>query len=190
MFASEKAKEKTKLNKAKSLEESKSASSTPLKGYATQSDTNLVEKLPPKFRPNALTILSTLKPYPSMINRNKNGTVTFFGNEEVQGSSIIDLVSYILKNLKWTKDPFGVNRFLAICKLLNVPTSLLSAGIRKDWFGTLHHIRPRDTVTESAAQLPKFRKRILDWDALDKEDIFTEDEEEPINQEENFHSFD
>lgn len=192
MFSPISKKEKvTDKEKETVRKEPSSTSSSPIKSYPSQADRNLLEKLPIKFRPHALTIMNTLKPYPSLIKWNKKGTVTFFGSELVEGSNIIDLLSYVLRNLKWSKDPPGINRFLATCKLLNVPTSLLSAAIRKDWFGSLHHIRSRDSNTESAAQLPKFRQRILNWETIDPEDIITEDEDEPPkNNEEAFLSFD
>lgn len=144
-------------------------------------DLTFIQSLPPTCRNNASLVISILKPHPKLIKWDEKGEVTFFDSETVDGSNITDLINYAIRNLKWTKDPPGINRFLAVCKMLNVPTAILSNSVKNDWFGTIDNIRPRRNVTDSILRAPSYRQLLKNWEAMDEEDLI-DDEEDQFNQ--------
>jgi len=74
-----------------------------------------------------------LKQFSSFINWDGNGRITFFENEFVPDSNLIDLLTYSLRDVKFDDPPEGVNRFLRVLKLINVPHFMLSKEARKDF---------------------------------------------------------
>jgi hypothetical protein len=142
------------------------------------SDTDffLISSIPDRFRLNACNLLKKLKQNKQLIRWDENVHVTFFENEDVPGSNIVDLLNYSVRDLKWAHNPAGINRFVAVCKLLNVPSHLLSKEVKKDWYGTLDNIKPRKTYTNSAQKIEKFKSTLINWEPMFYEDTLDDDE--------------
>jgi hypothetical protein len=117
----------------------------------------LLQNIPIKIRfDKIIPLMELLKARPDLIQWDKNGRVTFFGTEAVSGSNIVDMLNYATRELKWTKNPIGINRFLQVIKMVNVPTILLSRDVKQDVLGDLEHVRPRPNASNSASRLGNF----------------------------------
>jgi hypothetical protein len=131
-----------------------------------KNDNIVISSIPPKFRQPASIILSVLKQNRNVVSWDKEGRVTFFKSEHVAGSNITDLLNYAIRELTWADPPSGTNRFLAACKILNVPTHLLSKEVRKDWYSTVDHIQPRNTTKQSAMNMNRFYSNFKNWEPI------------------------
>ncbi len=117
----------------------------------------LLQNIPIKIRfDKIIPLMELLKARPDLIQWDKNGRVTFFGTEAVSGSNIVDMLNYATRELKWTKNPNGINRFLQVIKMVNVPTILLSKDVKHDVLGDLEDVRPRPNASNSASRLGNF----------------------------------
>jgi hypothetical protein len=149
----------------------------------SKNDFLLISSIPDKFHLNARNLLLKLKQNKKLIRWDEGGHVTFFENEDVPGSNIVDLINYSVRDLKWANNPAGINRFLAVCKLLNVPSHLLSREVKKDWYGTLDDLKPRITYTNSAQKIEKFKNHLRNWEPLYFEDTLDDDNDDDLDDE-------
>ena len=138
--------------------------------YFQQDDATIIQRMGvdpgSKVLPKAITVLQLLKSNPQLIKWDKTGRITFFNNEFVPESNITDLINYTTRELQFADNPSGLNRFLTVCKMANVPVSLLSRKAKSGWMGGLGNIPPRPTATNSAQRLDAFRN----WTPLQRED--------------------
>src|SRR5271154_1385959 len=127
----------------------------------SKNDLFILSSIPTTAKPSAKMLMKILKKNPKLIQWDTNGTCKFFQQPQNPGSSIIDLISYVTRSLKWQQQPIGINRFLHICKSLNVPSSCLNTQLRKEW-GSSSPIKPRKT--KSIAQ--GHSQAIKQWETL------------------------
>ena len=102
-------------------------------------DQYLVDSLPETFRAAATRIIIYLKNVPGLISWTSDGACTFDG-KFVEGSNIVDLLSYVLRPDLTVGEPKGANRFAYILKVLSVPLSILGHKRR-------HEIKIENQVT-------------------------------------------
>jgi hypothetical protein len=95
---------------------------------------------PAAHKEKAKRIISLLRTRPDLISWEKNGVCTFNGEIE-PASNIVDLLNFITTSSQWKVLPAGVNRFLSICRELNVPSSLLNSKLKEEF--TKKKVRPR-----------------------------------------------
>lgn len=103
-------------------------------------DINLLKGLPFAHRPKAEHVIKILKQRPDLITWNALGVCTINGKLEPE-SKLVDLLNYTLTSTKWRLLPVGINRFLAICKELNVPSSVVSSKLKHEFLR--QNIKPR-----------------------------------------------
>lgn len=139
---------------------------SPEKFTLSESDIKMLKEFPTTQMNKAHNLLGFLKCHPEMIKWDKSGRVTFWGSEFEPDSNISDLMSYSIRDLKWTTSPNGINRFLRVCKMLNVPAALFSTVVRNDLMGTLDSIPLKQTATLSAHKLSSFSA----WEPLNQND--------------------
>lgn len=113
-----------------------------------------------------IPLMTMLKSRPDLIKWDTNGRVTFFGTEFAPETNIIDLVNYVTRELKWSHNPAGINRMLTVCKMVNVPTTMLSKDVKQDLMGPLEGIRIRSNQTDSASRMGGFKK----WKPISSKD--------------------
>jgi hypothetical protein len=108
----------------------------------------LMKALPASLRWKGKFMLSALQGYPQYIKWNEKGQCTFFDEFENE-SNIVDLIRYSISSLKWKKQiPVGINRFLFVLKLINIPSSIVTSNLR-DEFNPSSNVKPRGTRTSS-----------------------------------------
>lgn len=93
-------------------------------------DVKLIEFLPRKFIEAGGRLMSYLKAYPSLITWNNRGQCSFENSEFIEGSSITDLINFVLNPYQKLITPPGGNRFIYILRLANIPLSILGIKIR------------------------------------------------------------
>lgn len=167
-------KQKT-IEDSNKLEESESAipssiNSTPVsspeKTTLGKKDITFIKDMPLTLNTKAYNIMGFLKCHPELIKWGKDGRVTFWGNEFEPNSNIGDLMSYSLRDLKWTKNPPGINRFIRVLKMLNLPATNFSTKVRSDLLGSLDTISLRDNVTKSGEKMSSFKN----WTPMSNKD--------------------
>jgi len=123
---------------------------SPFKGTITNpveltvNDSRLLNSVPDNFKAKTLELLRILKQFNEFISWDVTGRVTFFGNEFVENSNLVDLLTFSLRDVKFDQPPPGVNRFIRILKLINVPQNILSREAKKGFIGDLHQIPVRE----------------------------------------------
>lgn len=126
-------------------------------------DNQLLSKLPEKCKKKATDIMLSLKEHPELIRWNKNGEVAFFDKEFEAGSSIVDLLSYAIHDLKWSIAPKATNRFLLCLKRLNIPLSLMRADVRKMLSKDLDHITDVKSAGSSPSYFVQMKSKLKNW---------------------------
>lgn len=144
----------------------------------TQNDFLLISSLPSRYMLPASKIMTMLKDHEDLIQWDEEGHVTFFGNDIVPESNITDLLNYAVRESGFQNAPAATNRFLAVCKLINIPTHLLARNIGKDWYGNVQNIRKRKTFTDSAKNMERFYSKLRNWEPIAFEDILENNNEE------------
>lgn len=140
-------------------------------------DTIVNEFFPERYQNNARFIIKILKTRLDLISWNKKLEVTFLSDDFCAGSSILDLISYIIRDLKWSIAPKGSNRFLLICKLLNVPTALVRKALRTKMSSDIEDMSSVKSASDSTTDFPELKDKFQNWTSLEEE-YFTDDEEE------------
>jgi hypothetical protein len=125
-------------------------------------DTLFIDSLPKTKKPLAKMLMTKLKKHKDLIKWDETGRVTFFGDEFEPETSIADLVSFAVRDLKHDSYPNGLNRFLRVCKMLNVPSSFYRTSLRKDVAQDLMF------STNSAKRFANFEN----WESLSRNDTF------------------
>jgi hypothetical protein len=113
----------------------------------TTTDTSLLNTVPDKFKTKTYGLLKILKRFKEFIDWDDTGRVTFFENEFVPNSNLVDLLTYALRDIKFAHPPAGVNRFLRVLKVINVPHNILSKEARKGFLGDLDQMPVREGTT-------------------------------------------
>ncbi|CAL8133559.1 unnamed protein product [Orchesella dallaii] len=131
-------------------------------------DEDLLQKLPEKCRKKASNIMITLKTNPKIIQWNKYGEVSFLGKEFEPGTSIVDLLSYCVHDLKWAIAPKGTNRFLLSIKNANVPLSLLKNDLRKQMSEEFDDLVAVKSAGTSQLKIDEMKKRFKGWVSIDE----------------------
>lgn len=132
-------------------------------------DNLLLAKLPEKCRRKAGDIMLTLKENSELIRWNKNGEVAFFNQDYEVGSSIVDLLSFVVHDLKWSIAPKASNRFLLCLKRLNVPLSLMRAEVRKMLSKDLEHITDVRSASNSPSYFVQMKSKLKNWVSIKDE---------------------
>lgn len=132
-------------------------------------DNQFLAKLPEKCRRKAGDIMLTLKQNAELIRWNKNGEVAFFDQDFEAGSSIVDLLSFVVHDLKWSVAPKASNRFLLCLKRLNVPLSLMRADVRKMLSKDLDHITDIKSASNSPSYFVQMKSKLKNWVSLKEE---------------------
>ena len=107
-------------------------------------DEFLLGNLPDTFQPSARKIIEYLKPNPDLISWLPTGQCRIHG-ELVDGTNIVDLLSYILRSNLKIGEPVGTKRFLYILRVLNVPISILGHKRRSELKRPLDDLKRRQT---------------------------------------------
>ena len=113
-------------------------------------DHSFVAKAPATYKPKYFEILRALRKHPDLIKWDSIGRVTFFKNEYEPETNLHDLLNYSVRDMKWQGNPGGINRFLNVVKLANVPVTNFSKKIREDLMKRV--IPLRETATTSFIQ--------------------------------------
>lgn len=143
--------------------EASSSSAESTKCLLDTIDNQLLSKLPEKCKKKASDIMLSLKEHPELIRWNKNGEVAFFDQEFEVGSSIVDLLSYAVHDLKWSIAPKATNRFLLCLKQLNVPLSLMRADVRKMLSKDIDHITDVKSASSSPSYFVQMKSKLKNW---------------------------
>lgn len=133
-------------------------------------DDDLLIKMPLKMRDSAKIVLDTLRHHPNLVVWNRNGTIVDFLGTEEPGANMVDLLSYLLRDQKWTTAPIGTNRFLLICKQAKIPASLVRTGLRANFQGTLSEFKTAKSTSDSVLEVDDIKKRLdnlRNWSTLD-----------------------
>jgi len=142
----------------------------------TDDDNFLLSTISPKFLPAATNVMKILKRYNGAISWDKSGHVTFFNNELVPGSNIVDLLNYVTRDLKSMKAPPGINRFLLVCKAANVPSHVLSKSLKREWQEPGKAVTAKSSVTNSAKKIDLYSSYFKDWEAEPDNEYMSADE--------------
>lgn len=134
------------------------------------------EFFPERYRSNAKYIVKLLKTRPDLISWNTKFEVTFLSDDYCNGSSILDLISYLIRDLKWDLAPKGSNRFLLVCKLLNIPISMVRKGLRTKMSAEMEDMTSMKSASDSTTDFPELKNRFINWTSLEDE-FFTDDDE-------------
>lgn len=127
------------------------------------SDRLLLAKLPAKCRKKAGDVMLSFKEHPDLVKWDRNGDVAFFNSNFESGCSIVDLISYLVHDLKWTVAPKGTNRFLLCVKRLNIPLSLMRNDIRKVPSKDFEHLTDIASAGESPNNFMQLKNRLKNW---------------------------
>ena len=146
---------------AETTNSSTSSSSSSL--HLTGSDNLLLHKLPLKCRKKAGDVMLCLKQHPELIDWNKSGDVSFFGQQFENDISIVDLLSYLCHDLKWDVAPCGTNRFLLCVKRINVPLSLMTSEMRKRMSKDFERMNDIPSAGDSPNYFMQMKSRLRDW---------------------------
>ncbi|CAL8130461.1 unnamed protein product [Orchesella dallaii] len=142
-------------------------------------DRTLISMFPPSFQQRAEIVIKFLKERPDLICWDKQGVVTFFGDELCESSSLFDLLNFLIRELKWKVAPNGINRFLLICKKLHVPASVLRKKLREQYLRAFDHFGVVKSASDSVKMFNDNKHRLLHWSSL--EDSTSADEDiEPL----------
>lgn len=115
----------------------------------SRDDEFLVDALPEAVQPSARKIIQYLKSAPGLISWKSTGLCTIHG-EVVDGSNLVDLLSYVLRpNLK-IGNPIGAKRFLYVLRALDVPISILGHKRRANLKETLETLKRRQTERQNS----------------------------------------
>lgn len=117
---------------------------------SVEEDHSFVAKAPLTYKPKYFEILRALRKHPDLIKWDSMGRVTFFKNEYEPQTNLHDLLNYSVRDTKWQGNPGGINRFLNVVKLANVPLSNFSKKIKEDLMKRVIPIR--ETTTTSFVQ--------------------------------------
>lgn len=137
-------------------------------GSLSANDLKLIETQPTNVRVKLYHVMKSLKGNEKLVHWDEKGRVTFFNDDYVPESNIVDLLNFTTRELKWDENPSGINRFLRVCKMINLPTSLLSKEAKKGWLGD---IPPRENLTDSARRSDN---TFMNWEPLRQEDLIAE----------------
>ncbi|CAL8136730.1 unnamed protein product [Orchesella dallaii] len=141
--------------------------------YLSIQDKAIISMFPPTFQQRAEIVLKILKERPDLISWDKNGVITFFGDDLCRESSLYDLLNYLIRDLKWKVAPNGANRFLLICKKLGVPASILRNKLREQYVKALDNFSEIKSASDSGYMSKDNKHRLLHWSSL--EDSSSED---------------
>jgi len=112
-------------------------------GKVTEPDFNdfrIISPIPMLFKEKAFQLLRILKQCHEFISWDETGRVTFFENEFVPDSNLTDLINFSVRDIKFNQPPVGINRFLRVLKIVNVPYNLLSKEAKKGFLGSVDQI--------------------------------------------------
>lgn len=140
--------------------------------------TNLIQRFPPKFQANAQIVVDLLAGRSDLIEWDASGKVTFFGTEK-SNTNIFDLIGYLIRDLTWNTPPVGANRFLLICKKINVPVSVVRKALRSKFIPTLNDLGNVKSASDSVNLFQNLKSKLLNWSTVP-------DEEEEGSEEEMF----
>lgn len=140
-------------------------------------DQQFLRKLPVKCQKKAGDIMRTLKMNPDMITWNRCGEVSFLGEDYESGTSIVDLLSYLVHDLKWSTAPKGTNRFLLCVKRLNIPISLMRAEVRNHLGKEFEFVRDVKSAGDSRNRFMQLKDRLKNWISIN--DTFDDAEFHP-----------
>ncbi len=144
-----------------------------------EKDQNLIQFIPEKFRESAESIFKLLSEHQDLITWDKQGVVTFFKNETEKDTSILDLINFLLRDLKWKSVPKGINRFLIICKKLNIPASLVRSSLREALTSPIDNLSPVKTSSDSGSSFSFYLNTVKNWSNLESESETDSDSEFP-----------
>lgn len=128
-----------------------------------------------RHRSTVKYIIKLLQDHPDLISWNDKLEVTFMTDQFCPGSSILDLLSYLIRDLKWDIAPRGANRFLLICKLLNIPSSMMRKGLRAKMGADLEDMTSVKSASDSTSDFPELRDKVANWISVEDE-YFTDDD--------------
>jgi len=134
-------------------------------------DKTLLKAIPQQHRGKAEHIVMILRRRPDLISWDASGVCNFNGVEE-QESNIIDLLNYTITSAKWKKVPAGINRFLKICKDLNISSSVVSAKLKHEFLRG--NLKPRGNRL-SSEKINSGNSSVFGWQSYANDQ---EDEEE------------
>lgn len=145
-------------------------------------DLQLLQKLPEKWQKKARNIMLILKEHSGLITWNKKGEINFLNSGVNPGTSIVDLLSYTLHDLKWDTAPKGTNRFLQCLKRVNLPLSLTRKGVRKILANDIDEIPQIRSAGDSRHLLHKIKRKLKNWKSESELEFEnSEDEFQPAN---------
>lgn len=128
----------------------------------TASDKLLLKAIPHTYREKAEHILSALRRRSDLISWNALGKCTIYGKEEPD-SNIIDLINYTITSTKWNRVPVGINRFLRICKDMNIPSSVVNSKLKHEFIRG--NIEPRGSRL-SAEMMKNANMNTFGWQSF------------------------
>lgn len=122
---------------------------------------DILNNIPEKFRDRASSILEILQSHTDYIEWDNYGAVRFFG-EEKAGSNITDLLNYVLRDSKWPAPPIGINRFVLICKSLNVPASFVRKDLREQFLMPGKQYDKVESNSDSVKRIPELKQQLFE----------------------------
>gem|GEM_PF-6097919 len=132
----------------------------------SDSDTQLLESLPSSLRWKGKYILLLLKPHSHIIKWDELGVCSFFNEEKTLQTNIVDLIRYVLSTVKYRKPPLGLNRFLLVLKITNVPTSILNTRLRSE-FVQQQNPKPKGNRESSSSVSSLWKNMFGRWENYD-----------------------
>jgi len=146
-------------------------------GSEVESPLNFLETIPEKYRESASFILSMCRDKSDLISWDNFGIVSFNGIKE-PGTNIVDLVSFLVRGIKWTNQPKGINRFMEICKKIHIPATLVRKAIRKEFTET-DHKSPNHQSSSQTLEEYDVKQKLHNWITKEEQsDDEVEDNEE------------
>lgn len=149
-------------------------------------DEKIIKLIPENFRARASIVLEHFRDQSDLITWNKKGEVTFFKTEFVEGSSIIDLMNFLLRTLKWKVPPLGTNRFLLVCKKCNVPASVVRKDLRDEFTSPLESLTAVKSPSDSFENFDAYKSHAYNWTTLedldDDDDLFEDSQSFAIKE--------
>lgn len=134
-------------------------------------DREIINCLPEKHREKAKIVLEKLRIHPELIYWDDPGKITFFGTDTISGS-MVDFLSYLLRDMRWSTAPIGSNRFLLICKRVDIPTSIVRKGLRNKFNVPYSEMTNVRSNSDSVSDFTKIKQTLSNWTSL------SDDEEE------------
>jgi len=165
---------KIKKNESEITSEKEPMKLAPVSSVLNEHDIALADTFPGETnKEKAKTVMELLKRHNDKISWNSTGGVRFFNQPIEPGTSIVDLISYLIRNLKKNHPPIGINRFLFICKTIHLPITLVNKELRREWSQPIAFMKKRKNLSQSGDELDAIHRL---WVPLNKDDAFMEDD--------------